>query len=207
MNPVVDYIWHVPKVVGTVLASGLPSHHQAEVMPVLWALLLATLVLTVLVHWRHAIGSIAIPAGIPVLPGGVPLLGHAIPVLRNLHRCVRPRCGVYEAYSACSYVHRLPNMLTQALPRAVSAAVTVWWFVDRKYLGPIIICKLLRNSCTSWLFKSASSRSLPTTLVAVVDVLHGIRNSAPTHMCRPQLAGKHQSYGVSFAAFSCQGLI
>lgn len=79
-------IWQVPKAVGIELASGLPSHHQAGVMPVIWAVLLATLVLMVLLHRRHAIGSIAIPAGVPVLPGGVPVLGHIIPVLRNFHR-------------------------------------------------------------------------------------------------------------------------
>lgn len=203
MNSVFDFVRHVPKAVGTVLASAYPYHQQADVMPVLWALLLATLVLTVLLHWRHAIGSIAIPAGIPVLPGGVPVLGHAFPVLRNLHRCVRLRCGVYEAYNAWSYVHRLPSMLKQAFPRAIFAAVAAWWFVDRKHLGPCRSCKLLRSASTSWIF-----------LHVHVHSLHHIGSSGqclvwdpkgcplPTLVCCPQLAFQIFGLWASFTAFN-----
>lgn len=55
-------------------------------MPALLAILVVLVVVTVATHWRHAVGSISIPAGVPVLPGGIPLLGHCIPALRNVHR-------------------------------------------------------------------------------------------------------------------------
>lgn len=59
----------------------------SDVGPVLWALLLAMLVATVVIHWRQALFSLSpLPTGVPVLPGSLPLLGHALPVLKNLHR-------------------------------------------------------------------------------------------------------------------------
>lgn len=54
--------------------------------PVLLAILVVMLTITVLTHWRHAVGSIPIPAGVPVLPGSLPVLGHCIPAMTNLSR-------------------------------------------------------------------------------------------------------------------------
>lgn len=55
---------------------------------VVWAVVLGLLLLLVVVasHWRRAVGSIAIPAGTPLLPGALPLIGHAASALPNMHR-------------------------------------------------------------------------------------------------------------------------
>lgn len=74
---------------GLLVAASGPNNSSSvaeNVWPVLLSVLAASLVITLLTHWRHALGSIPIPAGIPIAPGGVPLLGHCIPALSNLHR-------------------------------------------------------------------------------------------------------------------------
>jgi hypothetical protein len=72
-----------------------------DVWPVVWAILAAMLMITVLTHWRHALGSIPVPAGVPVLPGPLPLLGHCIPALSNLHRSASTALSMLLAASAC----------------------------------------------------------------------------------------------------------
>jgi hypothetical protein len=90
---------------GLLVAASGPSNSSSvagDVWPVLLAVLAASLLITLLTHWRHALGSIPIPAAVPIAPGGSPLLGHCIPALSNLHRQVLP-CCCCPACRCCSF--------------------------------------------------------------------------------------------------------
>lgn len=86
LDAVPDALSGVRSMLPSATPASTPWASVVDISPVLLAILVVMVTVTVLTHWRHAVGSIPIPAGVPLLPGSVPLLGHCIPALSNLGR-------------------------------------------------------------------------------------------------------------------------